>query len=83
MYNNWKQGHTGPLSVITSFLLFAGAAARTFTTLQDVNDPLLVGGFACAVVLNGTMLAQIFLYWGATRKFLAGVKAAQQKKKAK
>jgi len=39
---NFKNKSTGQLAFLTVFLAFAGNAARIFTTVQTVNDPLLI-----------------------------------------
>ena len=35
---NFRNGHTGQLSAITIFLLFAGSVARIFTSIQETGD---------------------------------------------
>ncbi|KAF0756647.1 hypothetical protein AaE_004545 [Aphanomyces astaci] len=64
--SNFKQGHTGQLAFLTLFLNFGGSAARLFTTLQETGDQVVLLGFAISMLLNGTLLAQIGLYWSAT-----------------
>ena len=39
---NFKNKSTGQLSIVTSTLNFLGVAARIFTTIQEVNDPLVL-----------------------------------------
>lgn len=77
VWSNYKQGHTGQLSAITSGLLFFGAVARIFTTVTETGDALMTGSFALAAVVNCLIFAQVLYYWDATNKGL------QEKKKAK
>ncbi|KAK7480584.1 hypothetical protein BaRGS_00028160 [Batillaria attramentaria] len=37
-YANYKNGSTGQLSVITVYLIFLGAVARIFTSIQETGD---------------------------------------------
>ncbi|KAI8896194.1 hypothetical protein BC833DRAFT_598560 [Globomyces pollinis-pini] len=62
IYNNFTAKSTGQLSIITTFLQFAGTVARIGTTLQEVPDAKLIAGYVAASVLNGLILAQIVLY---------------------
>ncbi|KAL0485450.1 mannose-P-dolichol utilization defect [Acrasis kona] len=50
------------LSFITFFMQFGGSAARVFTTLQEVDDQLILAGFLLGLILNGVLLAQIVIY---------------------
>ncbi|KAG9412104.1 Mannose-P-dolichol utilization defect 1 protein [Aphanomyces cochlioides] len=76
--SNFRQGHTGQLAFLTLFLNFGGSAARLFTTLQETGDQVVLLGFAISMLLNGTLLTQILIYWKATDAVLA--KEAQKKK---
>lgn len=76
---NYTQGHTGNLAVLTCFMNFAGVAARIFTTLQEVDDPIILGNFVVSTILNGTILLQCIMYWNATQVKLAAI-AAEKKK---
>ncbi|KAG6599658.1 Mannose-P-dolichol utilization defect 1 protein [Phytophthora cinnamomi] len=69
--SNFKQGHTGQLALITLVLNLAGSIARLFTTLQETGDPVQVAGFGVTILLNGTLVLQVLLFWGATNKALA------------
>ncbi|GMF16646.1 unnamed protein product [Phytophthora fragariaefolia] len=69
--SNFKQGHTGQLALITLVLNLAGSIARLFTTMQETGDPVQVAGFGVAILLNGTLVLQVLLFWGATNKALA------------
>jgi len=72
--NNFRQGSTGQLSIITTGLTFAGSLARVFTTISEVGlDLSLLASFGVGSLLAGILLAQIILYSG---------KAAKGKKKS-
>lgn len=59
------------MALITLVLNLAGSIARLFTTLQETGDPVQVAGFGVTIVLNGTLVLQVLLFWGATNKALA------------
>jgi mannose-P-dolichol utilization defect protein 1 len=77
IWQNYRSGSTGQLSFITWFLNLGGTLSRVFTTIQEVNDPLVLGGFLVAAILNGTIVLQILYYWNVKPK-----KGKAQKKKA-
>lgn len=77
--SNFSKGSTGSLSVITVFMQFAGSCARIFTTLQEVDDQMVLLSYVIGAALNGVMLFQIFFYWSSS----AAGKAQQAKKKKK
>eukprot|EP01111_Echinosteliopsis_oligospora_P009430 TRINITY_DN275_c0_g1_i1.p1 TRINITY_DN275_c0_g1~~TRINITY_DN275_c0_g1_i1.p1 ORF type:complete len:259 (-),score=49.69 TRINITY_DN275_c0_g1_i1:33-752(-) len=62
---NYKKKSVGQLAFLTVFLQFAGTAARVFTTLKEVNDPLVLMSYLVATALNGITLAQFFIYKGS------------------
>ncbi|RWS14551.1 mannose-P-dolichol utilization defect 1 protein-like protein [Dinothrombium tinctorium] len=74
---NYINHHTGQLSIITSFLLFAGCVTRIFTTLHETGDKLIALTFIAAAAANFVLVAQIFYYWKNTNEFLL----KEQKKK--
>lgn len=59
MITNYKQGHTGQLSFITWFCTLAGSAARIFTTLQEVNDPMIAASYIISTACNAVLVFQI------------------------
>lgn len=65
---NYKQGSTGQLSAFAVVSQVLGCAARLFTTSQEVGDPVVLTGFALALVLNLVLSAQVWLYWGKSDK---------------
>ena len=42
-----------------------GSLSRIFTTLQEVDDPLILYGFCAGFVLNLVLFAQVVYYWNA------------------
>ena len=61
--STFRLGSTGQLSFITSLLLWGGALARVFTTLQETSDPLMLVQYSSTAVLNTIILVQFFIYW--------------------
>lgn len=55
--------HTNALLQVFNFLV--GSATRIFTTLQEVNDPLILYGFIAGFILNAVLAAQMVYYWNA------------------
>jgi mannose-P-dolichol utilization defect protein 1 len=64
IYTNFKNKSTGQLSVFTIINYFAGSAARVFTTMTELDDPLMLFGSLLAAGLNGVLVLQLFAYWG-------------------
>ena len=60
---NFRNGHTGQLSFIMVLLLFLGAMARIFTTIQETGDKVMLLTFVVSTVLNGTLVFQVLFYW--------------------
>lgn len=60
---NYQNGHTGQLSAITAFLLFAGSLARIFTSIQETGDPLLALTYVVSSICNAIITAQLLYYW--------------------
>jgi len=63
IYSNYVNGHTGQLAAFTVFNYFLGTLARVFTTLQEVDDRLILLSFILSLVLNTTLAAQMLYYW--------------------
>ncbi|KAL2112541.1 hypothetical protein VUR80DRAFT_7279 [Thermomyces stellatus] len=59
----WKEGGTGQLSAFTVFNYLIGSLTRIFTTLQEVDDKLILYGFIAGFVLNVVLAAQMLFYW--------------------
>lgn len=58
----WREGGTGQLSgfAVGNYLL--GSLARVFTTMAEVKDPLILGGFVVGACLNGVLAGQVLWY---------------------
>jgi len=65
IWSNITNKSTGQLSIITWGLNCGGSLARVFTTLAEVNDPLVLVGFVVAATLNTTITLQILWYGNA------------------
>lgn len=63
---NWNQKHTGNLSSLTCLLNVGGNLARIFTTLQHVNDSVILVSHIIAGTVNGVLLLQVVIYRQAT-----------------
>jgi len=61
---NYSNKSTGQLSVFAVVSQIFGCAARLFTTLTEVDDVIILAGFALAFVLNLILGIQIWQYWG-------------------
>lgn len=53
------------VSVIQVFNYLAGSLSRIFTTLQEVDDPLILYGFVAGFILNAVLAAQMVYYWNS------------------
>lgn len=42
-----------------------GSLSRIFTTLQEVDDPLILYGFIAGFALNAVLFLQMMYYWNA------------------
>ncbi|KAJ8254821.1 hypothetical protein GJAV_G00197690 [Gymnothorax javanicus] len=60
---NYSNGHTGQLSAISVFLLFAGSLARIFTSVQETGDALMALTYVISSCCNGLIAAQVLYYW--------------------
>ncbi|KEZ42422.1 Polyketide synthase [Scedosporium apiospermum] len=61
----WAEGGTGQLSAFTVFNYLLGSLTRIFTTLQEVDDKLILYGFIAGFVLNAVLAAQMLFYWNS------------------
>ena len=57
-----RGGATGQLAFITAFLNALGAAARIFTTIQEVDDKVILLGWMCAATMNWAILFLFAIY---------------------
>ncbi|EPE03557.1 monosaccharide-p-dolichol utilization protein [Ophiostoma piceae UAMH 11346] len=74
----WAQGGTGQLSAFTVFNYLAGSLSRIFTTLQEVDDKLILYSFIAGFALNAVLATQMVYYWNA--KPAAAAKAGKKGK---
>ncbi len=65
---NYRNGSTGQLSLVTVLLLFLGALARIFTSYQETRDVMMVLTYVTSAFFNGIILSQLFYYWNAKPK---------------
>jgi mannose-P-dolichol utilization defect 1 len=61
----YQQGGTGQLSAFAVFNYLAGSLSRIFTTLQEVDDKLILYGFVAAFILNAILAGQMLYYWNS------------------
>ncbi|KAL1796302.1 hypothetical protein ACET3X_004842 [Alternaria dauci] len=61
----WSEGSTGQLSAFTVVNYLLGSLSRIFTTLQEVDDPLILYGFMAGFALNAILFLQVLYYWNA------------------
>ncbi|KAG9237474.1 monosaccharide-P-dolichol utilization protein [Amylocarpus encephaloides] len=73
----WQEGGTGQLSAFAVFNYLAGSLTRIFTTLQEVDDNLILYSFVAGFILNAVLASQMVYYWNAPSK-----KSAKGKGKA-
>lgn len=62
-WTNYKNGHTGQLSAATLFMLFAGSAARIFTSVQETGDPVVILTYVASTLANCVLVTQMLYYW--------------------
>ncbi|PYH47357.1 putative monosaccharide-P-dolichol utilization protein [Aspergillus saccharolyticus JOP 1030-1] len=65
IYTIWREGGTGQLSAFAVFNYLAGSLSRIFTTLQEVDDKLILYGFIAGFSLNLVLAAQMLYYWNS------------------
>ena len=68
--DNERNKHTGPLSFVTQLSLTLGSLARVFTTMSEMNDPVVLASFVSSVIVQGALLVQILMYWKNTKRVL-------------
>ncbi|KAI9702256.1 MAG: hypothetical protein M1820_006188 [Bogoriella megaspora] len=61
----WQEGGTGQLSAFAVFNYLAGSLSRIFTTLQEVDDKLILYGFVAGFALNAVLAGQMIYYWNS------------------
>ncbi|XP_065178371.1 mannose-P-dolichol utilization defect 1 protein-like [Sycon ciliatum] len=63
---NFTNGHTGQLSMITSFMNLMGTLGRIYTTFQEVKDTAILAAFVSATFFNLVIVLQIVYYWNVS-----------------
>ncbi|KAF2229578.1 mannose-P-dolichol utilization defect 1 protein [Viridothelium virens] len=61
----WQEGGTGQLSAFAVFNYLFGSLSRIFTTLQEVDDRLILYGFVAGFALNAVLAGQMLYYWNS------------------
>lgn len=72
----FQQGSTGQLSAFAVFNYLAGSLSRIFTTLQEVDDKLILYGFLSSFLLNAVLALQMIFYWNAPSEKAKGKRKA-------
>jgi len=65
IYTNYVMKSTGQLAFLTTLLNAAGSLARVFTTIEEVDDRLMLIGVSISTLLNGIIFIQMLLYWNS------------------
>lgn len=79
IFTIFKNKSTGQLSAFAVFNYLIGSLARIYTTVTEVNDPLIFWGFLLSTGLNAVLVAQMIYYWNSKP---AGAQEAKNRKKA-
>jgi len=65
IWTNYHNGSTGQLSAVTVTLLFGGALARIFTSVQETGDSTVIATFVVSFTVNAILLFQVIYYWNS------------------
>ncbi|KIX07039.1 uncharacterized protein Z518_05016 [Rhinocladiella mackenziei CBS 650.93] len=65
IFTIYRQGGTGQLSAFAVFNYLFGSLSRIYTTMQEVDDKLILYGFVAAFILNAVLAAQMIYYWNS------------------
>ncbi|CCG82804.1 Putative uncharacterized protein [Taphrina deformans PYCC 5710] len=79
IFTIFKNKSTGQLSAFAVFNYLIGSLARIYTTVTEVNDPLIFWGFLLSTGLNAVLVAQMLYYWNSKP---ASAQRLKNKKKA-
>ncbi|KAJ5895173.1 hypothetical protein N7495_006864 [Penicillium taxi] len=79
IYAIWREGGTGQLSAFAIFNYLVGSLSRIFTTLQEVDDKLILYGFIAGFSLNVILAAQMVYYWNSPAQKKTSKKNSQAK----
>ncbi|KAI5858757.1 hypothetical protein BZA05DRAFT_382349 [Tricharina praecox] len=69
-----KDKNTGQLSAFAVFNYLFGSLARVFTTISEVDDPVILYGFLGGFALNVVLAVQMLWYWNAGKPSASAVK---------
>jgi len=64
-WTNYCNSSTGQLSAVTVTLLFGGAAARIFTSVQETGDATVIATYVVSFTVNTILLGQVVYYWNS------------------
>lgn len=53
--------------IMQVFNYLLGSLSRIFTTLQEVDDELILYGFVAGFALNAVLAAQMLYYWNSSQ----------------
>ncbi|MCJ1313761.1 hypothetical protein MMC25_007441 [Agyrium rufum] len=67
IYQNYEEGGTGQLSAFAVFNYLMGSLVRIFTTIQEVDDKLVLYSFVASFLLNAVLAGQMLYYWGNSK----------------
>ncbi|KAK8796077.1 hypothetical protein WA171_004041, partial [Blastocystis sp. BT1] len=70
IWTNFRQGHTGQLSLLSWSFSLVGSSIRIFTTLMEVPDKLILAMYITYFLCNLTLVLQIIVYWKKTNALL-------------
>jgi len=79
--SNYRQGSTGQLSAVTTFLLLGGALARIFTSIQETGDTMLIVTFIASATANAVIASQMLYYWNSSSSETGKKKKSKSKSK--
>lgn len=64
-FDEHGSAYANPPSLTQVFNYLFGSLSRIFTTLQEVDDPLILYGFIAGFILNAVLAAQMLYYWNS------------------
>eukprot|EP00241_Pyramimonas_parkeae_P011126 CAMPEP_0114238926 /NCGR_PEP_ID=MMETSP0058-20121206/8179_1 /TAXON_ID=36894 /ORGANISM="Pyramimonas parkeae, CCMP726" /LENGTH=230 /DNA_ID=CAMNT_0001351057 /DNA_START=154 /DNA_END=846 /DNA_ORIENTATION=+ len=67
IWDSFKAGATGQLSLMSSALMLVGNMVRVLTTIQEGGGTNMLAGYTISLILNLTIVLQI-LYYGRKKK---------------
>lgn len=64
---NYRNQSTGQLSAVTCFMMFFGAVARVFTSIQETGDMMMILTYCVSTSANGLIAGQLLYYWNSDK----------------